>query len=370
MTYLTVRLGRIIDKYVFSPLCFLLGLFSKKRQLDKKNVKRILVIKLWALGDSIVLLPLLDALRKVYPKAKIDILSHKQNRIIFENRKSISNIVNFGILNILKMKKDYDLCIDTEPALSVSGFVAFIMSKYRIGFSHGIRSRLYNETVKFSKKQHMVQNYLDFARKLGVKYNTDSLVPVVVSKADKKLVENYLKKKDIKENDFLVGISPGVAESVKYRMWPMERFAELADELVIRKNAKIVFIDSKGNRKLINKIQKLMKEESINAAGELNIKQSAELMRKCSIFISNDSGPMHMAAAMGTKTIGLFGPNTPKLWGPYGKHNISIWKPKQGCPYIDNTKRELIPAKLTKNQLTCMDAISVDDVLNAAEKIK
>lgn len=377
MPSFTILLQRKIDKIVFSALCriiSLIRLIKVKKKLQKENIKKIIVLKIWALGDSVVSLPLFDALRKNFPDAKIDVLAHKRNKIIFEGQKNIDNVVEFGLFNILKLFRKYDLCIDTEPALSVSAVISFFASKYRLGFSHGIRSKLYDEKILFSKKHHMVQNYLDFARKIGIKYNTDKLVPLATSKNDRKAAADYLRKHSIAKNDFVAGISPGVAESVKYRMWPADNFAELADELIKKHKAKIIFIDSKSNLKLIKKIQSMMSERSISAVEEFgsmkDIKKSAELMKSCGIVISNDSGPMHIAAAMGTKTIGLFGPNTPKLWAPYGKNNIALWKPKKGCPFMDNTKPELIPRKLTKEQMTCMDAIKVDDVLNAVERLR
>jgi heptosyltransferase-2 len=216
----------------------------------------------------------------------------------------------------------------------------------------------------------MVQNYLDFARKLGSKYNTDKLIPLEISEHDKRIVANFLKNNKITKKDFTVGLTPGIAESVKYRMWPIENFAKLADELIKKHDAKIIFIDSKINKSMIEKIQKHMLGHSINAAGIFNVKQAAELIKNCNMFVSNDSGLMHISAAMGTKTIGLFGPNTPVLWAPYGKGNVSIFKPKKGIPYLDNTKRELVPKKLTKEQLTVMDKIEVDDVMKVVEKLK
>ncbi|MBN2420929.1 glycosyltransferase family 9 protein [Candidatus Woesearchaeota archaeon] len=373
MTSLTILFQRIIDKCIFSPLCYVLSPLKINKILFRSDVKKILIIKFWALGDSVVLLPLLSALKKEFPKAKIDVLAHERNRIIFEGQKNINKIINFGTLNIIKNFRKYDLCIDAEPALSVSAVVAFIMSKFRLGFSHGARKRTYQKTIEFRKTQHMVQNYLDFARKLGIKYDTEELEPISVSENEKKSVDLFLKKNKIKSRDLLVGIVPGLAESVKYRMWPAEKFAKLADELAQKRKAKILFIDSNGNKKIIEKIRSLMISESLSSVDEFgspkNLKKSAELAGRCDVVISNDSGMMHIAAAQGAKTIGLFGPNTPNLWAPYGKNNAVVFKPKTGCPYMENKSRDLLPKKLTKEQLTCMDAISVNDVMHIAEKL-
>ncbi len=360
-----IKFAKQIDDKIDAALVMAMHA-DKNKFLDKKTIKKILIIKYWALGDSIVLLPLIKALKKGFPDAEIDVMPTDRNKTIFEGQKDIHKIIECWGLGFWFGK--YDLCIDAEPFLNLSALRAFFSGKYTVGFSHGVRSRLYNLTVDFNKKQHMVQNYLDFARKLGVEYNTDELAPLVISSDDKKIISKYLKNNKISKSDFIVGISSGVAESVKYRMWPVENFAQLADELIKKYSARIIFIDSKNNKNMIDKIVKNMKERAINASGLFTVKQSAELIKNCSMFISNDSGMMHVAAAEGVKTIGLFGPNTPILWGPYGKHNISI-KAKI-APFMDNTKPELVPKHLTKKQKTCMDTIEVNEVLNAVKRLK
>jgi heptosyltransferase-2 len=368
---LTIAIERFISKYVFGAPCIL---FKASKSKQVPEVRRILVNKFWALGDSIVLLPTLQALKKQFPQAELHVLAHPRNKVVFEGQPFIDSIVDFSFFNIIKSIGKYDVCIDAEPALNVSAVVAFMTSKYAIGFNHGIRSRLYNGTVLFNKEQHMVQNYLDCARILGVKSDLEKLIPLVISSEEKKFVSDYMKKNSLSNKDFIVCIAPGVAESVKYRMWPIENVAKLADMLVKKHKAKIVLVDSKMNEGVIQQIQSLMKEKSINAVPEFGsfskIKMTAELMKNCSVVISNDSGPMHVAACMGAKTIGLFGPNRPSLWGPFGKHNIALAGKKPGCPYMDNTNPDLLPKTLTQDQLTCMDAISVDTVLKAVEKLK
>jgi len=381
MSYLTILLQRKIDRYLFSSLCSFFSIFKRDSGInksskvpDKNKIKKILVIKLWALGDSVVLLPTLAALKKQFPNAELHVLAHRRNKVVFEGQPFVDKIIDFGVLNVLKLFRKYDICIDSEPALNVSAVISFLASKNTVGFSHGTRAKLYSKTSLFNKTRHMVQNYLDLARKIGVKYNTDRLIPIAVSEKEKYFVNEYFKKNKLSKNNFVVCIAPGVAESVKFRMWPIENFAKLADELVKKYNAKIILVDTKMNENIINKIQSLMLEKSINAVPEFGsfnkIKMTAELMKRCNVVISNDSGPMHISAAMGTKTLGLFGPNTPKLWAPYGKHNISIFKPKKGCPFMNNKNPELMPRKLTHEQETCMDAITVEDVIKAVVRIK
>jgi len=328
-----------------------------------EEYKSILIIKLAALGDSVCLLPLIQAIKKDSPNIKIDVLAHPSNKVIFEGQPFIDNLIEFNTFNILKMYNKYDLTIDAEPFLNISACIARYSGKHTMGFSHGRRSYMYDKLIAYNKKQHIVQTYLDFARKLGIKCNTKSLVPLMTSLEEKENAKLYLKEMGVTSKDFVVGICPGVGSSVKQRQWPTKRFAELADKL-IRNGKKIIFIDSADNEDVVRSIMAKMHEINfIDATKWFNLKTNVELAKRCNVMICCDSGFSHIVASMNVKVITLFGVNTPVIWAPYGKGNVSIFKPKKGCSYLDNTNRHLVPKKLTKSQLTCMDAITVNDVL-------
>ncbi len=123
----------------------------------------------------------------------------------------------------------------------------------------------------------------------------------------------------------------------------------------------IIFFGAPSDRKDIDKIRELMKNKSYIYTASL--KKAFYMIRKCPIFVSNDTGPMHIAAAQGCKTIGLFGPNTPSLWAPYGKENISIFKPNLNEAMIQNDKG-IFPDKNTS-----ILNIEINDVLEAFNKL-
>ena len=365
---MNVKLVRFFDRIVLSVFCFIIGMITKI--LPKKiRTDRILVVKIWALGDSIISLPMIHGIRKNMPDAIIDVLAHKRNKAPFENNKDINRIIDFSFFNILKLFRKYDLCIDTEPYLNVSALISWWCAPYRIGFSHGVRSLLYAKKTKFSKKQHMVQNYLDMIRAIGLKYNTPKLVKLETTQKEKSAVEKFLKQNKISKNDFIVGITPGVAESVKTRMWPIERMAELADKITEKYRAKIIITDSPANKNEVVKMAGLMKNKPFLCIGDLSIREVFNLIERCKIYICNDTGPMHIAAAQGVKTIGLFGPNTPVLWGPYGGKNISIYHPPWCSPCIDNAKGKM-PKCFNKVYQQCMKNISVDEVMKVFDKLR
>ncbi len=356
-----VKLYRAIDKYMGGLLCLVLSIFSW--QPKEMGIKNILVVRLWTIGESILTLPMIHALRKRFPKAKISVLVTKRSREIFTGNKDIDKIIHFGLKNLGLFKK-FDLAIDTEPYFKLSALLAFYLAKKRIGFSHGIRSLLYSGKVKFNDKQHAVLTFLDLSKMVGAWYKPDKLIKLAVSEKDKGAVEAYLKNSGIKKGDFLVGICPGAAESAKHRMWPAERFSQLADKLIKRYKAKIIFVEK--DKKIIRKIQNLMKYGSFDSEG-LSLKQVIYLIENCKFFISNDTGPMHIAASQGVKTIGLFGPNLPLRYGPFGKGNKALYH-KVWCSPCVNTHEGSFPECFNKEFQKCLKLITVDEVLRAVRK--
>src|SRR3989344_2972345 len=323
---------KFIDKYLGNAICNFLGILNRPPM--KREYKKILVVQLWGIGETILMLPSLDALKKKFPNAQIDILATARNRDVFFGNKNAGNVrlikLNpFSILGfMLGNFKKYDLVIDMEEYLNISAILSFFAGKNIVGYSHGPRARLYDYKVDYNDKQHVVQTFLDLVRAIDAKYGADKLPSLNFSKSDKNKVDKFLKDNKVKNNDFLICVAPGTAESAKSRMWPYERYAELCDEIISRHNARIIFTGTPNESDLVKSIQDKMehKDKTINAAGEINLNQLFYLMTKCRLFIGNDSGPMHIAAAQGIKTLGFFGPNLPVRFGPFGKGNIGLYK--------------------------------------------
>jgi heptosyltransferase-2 len=351
-----VELQRFIDKYIGLAIIYLLYPFKLLDRSPKKK-KRFLVVKLWALGDAVLSLVLIRALKEAYPGCNVDVLIRKRVRAVYESY-DVDNIIDLDDRKFL-MPRQYDYVFDCEPYLNLSAILSFWLGKKRLGFADQPRSRLYNVTTKFRKMQHMVQNYLDMGRMIGMHYDTDELEPLSVKKSAG--VDKFLSRK---KSERIIGITPGVAESAKSRMWYEERFAELADRL-IRDGNKVVFVDGPSNKPTVEKIIGMMEKKPLDAAGKFSLKEVFYLIKQCDIFISNDTGPMHIAAAQGCQTIGLFGPNTPVLWGPYGRDNISIYKTKLK-PCIQNDKG-IFPDVHREGY---MGPITVDDVYGTIQLMR
>ncbi len=363
-----IQLERTVDKYVGNILCAIFGIFSKKNAKVPEHVSAILIIKLWAVGESILTLPMIHLLKKRYPNARIDVLTRRRNKDVYTDNKDISRIFALGEFHLNLFRK-YDLSFDCEPYLNLSAILSFFVAKVRVGFDHGIRSRIYNKKVNYNDKQHVVQTYVDLLSDFDIIEKPNRLVHLSYPLSIKRKVLEFFSKNKITKNDFLVGFCVGSAESGQGRKWPIDKFAFLADTLVEKNHAKIILTGTKSEHELNEKMISLVKEKNkkniFNFAGLTNLKELFALVEFCNLFISNDTGTMHVAAAQNVKTIGLFGPNTPVRFGPFGKGNGFVYKPTLSEPCI-NVHKGIIPD--CKNHFH-MENISVGDVLKEIRKV-
>lgn len=376
-----IGLIKFIDKFIGVPYCIVLGiirLFTKKEMPKREKTKNILIIQLWGIGETILTIPAIKALKKRYNKTAIDILCTKRNKDVYFNYPFISklNIVNLNPFSlkwfILKNWKRYDIVIDMEEYLRISAIMSFFIGKYTIGYSHGVRSLTYDKKIEYNDKQHTSKTFFDLVRALGVKGTAKKLEKLNYTGTDKKIVDLALKYSGIGKKHFIVGMAPGAAESSKSRMWPQQNFAELIEKAYKKKkNVKIVLIGAGYEKKLNDIIISLVKDKraaknTFNLAGKFTLRQTFYLISKCNVFIGNDSGPMHIAAAMNVKTIGLFGPNLPLRFSPLNKKSSSIYK-KMPCSPCINVHKGQVPEcfyrEESRDYQKCMKEIKVRDVL-------
>ena len=373
---------KFIDKYVGNLICRFLAFFNRQQTKENIKIDKILVIQLWGIGETILVLPAIEALREKFPKAEIGVLATSRNKDVFFNNKNVNKIITLrlnplSLFNfILKNIKKYDLVVDMEEYLNISAILSFFAGKRIVGYSHNSRAKLYTDRVKYNDKQHAAQTFLDLVRALGIDCYIDKLTKLNFSKNDKNIVDKFFRNNGIRNNDSLVCIAPGAAESAKARMWPYDRYAELCDEIIIKHNAKVIFVGVLNESELIDNIQKMMenKDKTINASGKISLNQLFCLISKCKLFIGNDAGPMHIAAAQGVKTLGLFGPNLPIRFGPYGRGNIGLYK-GYNCEFSPciNVHKGQVPDCLyprnSNDYQKCMKNISVDGALKEVEKL-
>ncbi len=366
---MNVNLYRNTDKILGSVICTILGLAPKKNDFGKIN--SIAIIKLWAVGESVLTLPMIHSIKEKYPQAKITVIARKRNYAVYCGLDFIDEIILFEPENLwqaIKLFKKFDLAIDCEPYLNISAIIGRFIAKKQIGFAHGARAKLYNQSIDYNDQQHVVKTYLDLAKLLGIDKKYDALIKLKYSTEDQNKIETLLKLNKISKKDALIGVCASVAESGKNRMWPNENYAKLIDHIIKKYNAKVLLIGAKNDLEH-DKIKKLceQQEKVINLSGKTNLKELFALVKHCKLFISNDTGPMHVAAAQGVKTIGIFGPNLPTRFAPYGAKNKSLYV-KQYCSPCINVHKGAFPPCYNEIKGKCIKDITPKMAIDEVNK--
>ena len=203
---------------------------------------------------------------------------------------------------------------------------------------------------------HAVDRYLDIVRSLGWKGN-DKKNYIPITSADKHNVDTLLEKHGVKERERIVLVSPKARWQTK--LWSEDKFAALCDRLIEELGYEVIMVGGKGDKDYIGRIFSIMKSRAIDVSGRTKLRQLAYLMTIAPLVICLDSGPMHIASAVGTKTIALFGPTSIDRTGPYGKNHVVIRRDLQCSPCFNKTC----------DDIKCMNDIGVEAVLEAVKNI-
>ena len=333
--------------------------------------KNILIIKMSALGDVMHALPCAAALRDLYPNAKISWLVHPQfgtfvpevpyvDEVIYFDKKAFSKMSLpakikefFRMKNLLNSKK-FDLVIDLQ-GLFKSAIMAWLTGcSKRIGYNDMREgSGLVSRAIHGPHDQgHIVQQYLDVIRYLGSTVEEPVFPMPKLSEEKDKLKEILANKFSQAEAEKIVVLVPGAGWVTKE--WPVSYFVELADALI--KQGRYIILAG-GPAELIKSeeiIQSLPEDKVLNLVGKTNLRELAALMGSVGLCIGGDTGPVHIAAAMGCRIIALFGASSGHRAGPYGS-KVTIISTKEECAPCFKRK-----CPLNKN---CMSRITVKEVL-------
>lgn len=232
----------------------------------------------------------------------------------------------------------------------------------RIGYSTHKRAFLLTDKIPMPKKDtmHRIDFYLNIIEKAGLRIE-DRYTEFFISDEDIKSVEGFLNKRRVTKGDFLVAINPGGNWLPK--RWPREYWSQLADKLISSFGAKVIIAGSHNDLSLAQHIKDKMEGNPLVACGAFNIKQLGALAKRADIFITADTGPLHIAGAVGTKNIiAIFGPTSPQITGPSHFKNVILLQKDVGC------KIPCYEVKCKDNR--CMKAITPDEVFKQVEDIR
>jgi heptosyltransferase II len=340
----------------------------------EKNYKRVLIVRTDRVGDVILSTPVIKALRGAYPGAYLAMVVRPYTRVIVEGNPYLDEVILYdkeglekGWLSTLRFsrtlaKNKFDLAIVLNPS-NRSNLIPFLAGiPKRVGYNRKLGWLLTDriKDIKSEGKKHEIEYNLDLVRTLGVQPgDTSSFMPIAPE--SEKWAETIFLKENITSSDRLAVINPGASDNSK--MWMPERFAQVANKL-FEKGMKIVILGGPGDKKVCQEVIDRLLCPHINLVGNNDISQAASFLRRCSLFISSDTGPMHIASSCAVPVVAILGRSQPGLsplrWGPHNANSGFVHK-DVGCI-------NCLAHDCRKNFL-CLQAITVEDVLELAEKL-
>lgn len=344
--------------------------YDKRMKQVVLDNKRILVTFLMHLGDLVLVTPFIHALRKVAPSAYIVFLCDEKLKDVVLHNPYIDEIVTidrYGRDNHLlslwacaqKLSKmSFDVLINLHPNERCSFIAAFTKTKMRVGTSHFLFRWFWDVFTPLDRKKHAADMYLDVLTQLGAENIDNEGLEIFSNKEIEQNVKEFWQENNISADDKLIGFNIGSA--VVTKRWASERFAAVAD-FFAEKGYKIVFFGGNMDKFLVEEAVQKMQKQAIVATGKLTIGELAVAMRRCSVIITNDSGPMHVAISQKVPIVALYGPSHTELYGPYRANATVVTAlPKcEGCK--DGMKHQC-------DDMRCMNDLTVEQVIQAAKE--
>lgn len=344
-----------------------------------ETIKKVLIIRFSSIGDIILTSPLLRILRKRLPNSQIDFLVRKEYSELVKFNPNVSNVIEFdtakglkGLYEAAKSIKEnsYDILLDLHNNLRSNYIKLFSKAKYL-----SINKRILKRFLLVKFKINLYSNYIsvadryletiDFLKVDNDNMGLDLYYPeTVLEELNEKL--NYY---NVRDYNYIIGVAPTAKHYTK--IWEKENYIQLLTTIANKYNPFIFLFGSNSEEDYIESIAKSIKRNVnkdcvANMAGKLSLIETAALIDKCRVVISNDTGLMHMAAARKRKIVAIFG-STVKEFGffPYGTESIIVENNNLKCRPCSHIGRDKCP----KNHFKCMKDISVERVLEAYKNI-
>ena len=333
-------------------------------------MRNILVIKLRYVGDVLLATPVLGALKDRFPDARITMAVNEGTEDVLRWNPDLDEVLvlrrgglreELGLLLDLR-RRTFDVVIDLTDGDRSAFLSRWTGAPTRIGFNreHRWRGALYTTVVAETPGLHRIERNLEALRPLGIEPKT-AMPGLRLSEAEERQASRLMREVGAMDDDGrgrrpLIMLHPGAR--YWFKSWPMERFAALADRLIDTYGCRVLIGGSDQDQAAAAGIADTARSTLINLAGRADLLTFAAVVKQCALFIGNDNGAMHVAAAVGTPVVGLFGPSNPREWGARGERVAVLYKGLD-C-------RACFHPTCERGEGNCMRQITVDDVFDAA----
>lgn len=304
--------------------------------MNKKDPDKIIIRMPNWIGDFVMATPLLTDLRKKFPNAEITAMCKEPLSELLKEDKDIDEVFSFTKLKsqferkkqkrsiILKLKEgQYDLGVLTTNSFSSAWWFFKGNVQNRIGFAKDFRSFLLNKKIPFSKEVHLVETYKNLLTPLGIEVS-DTLPRIFITEKEKIFAKELLSQRGVEDKDKVIGIHAGASYGPAKR-WPDEKIFNLSKKLLETPSVKIVFVGDSSVTPLAKTLVRKLGDKIIDLTGTTSLRSLCSLISLFDVFVTNDSGPMHIAAALKVPLVAIFGSTSPTHTGPY-KHGNVIYK--------------------------------------------
>ncbi len=338
--------------------------------------QKILIIRFSSIGDIVLATPLLRVLHKRFPTSHIDFVVRKEYAQLIQDNKNLNHVYEFdtgtGFLGLRELKKQlrvkhYDLIVDIHNSLR-SQYLRWMLGANDVVV---ICKRIFARSMLIRLKKNLYRSaisvadrYIEPVQKYGVANDGKGLEICIADEIRSRTLSN-MKNLGINKSNTIIGFCPSAKHATK--CWPKERFAELGIRLVKENNAKILLLGGTADIERCLDIADAInnatrKGNAIDLSGELSLLENAIAMEACTLMVTNDSGLMHIAAAMKKKVVAIFGPTVREFgFYPIGEEQIVLERKGLYCRPCSHIGGKICP----EGHFRCMKEIQVEEVIKS-----
>ena len=345
---------------------------------------RLLVVKVHGMGDSVLIRAILEQLKSRFPDMDIGVLVGagtaeimalgSKFRVHMYSQKELN--LRSTLTTLFEIRRShYDAVLNFEQgSMAGTAFLAATGIPIRLGFvapGQAAKAHFLSHALQFDENRSMWQSFAALARLIdpGLAATMGAFPIRIRPEPDKWLAEWWLSH--IGSCQRVVAIHLGSGRGMEFRRWPVERFIRLAEELQVRFGTQsIVLTGTEAERDLIQRFVHEYSGHVVDASDLKTIERTIGVLKRCGLLVSNDTGIMHLGAAIGVPTVGLFGPNTPRHWAPIGPRATYVYDTAAPCsPCINNYANRTPSVCVNAEKSRCMKDISVASVLTAVTRV-
>lgn len=344
--------------------------------MDKEGHEKILVVQTSFLGDVVLTTPLISEIRRRFPRAALAVLCSPQTRGLFDGNPDIDEIITDdkkgtakGLTGVWQKARDLrsrGFTIAVSPHKSFrSALLLFLAGiPLRVGFRQSSGWYFYHWRVERVHTRHDVERNLSLLQPLGINpAQCQRDLGLQVNASARESVKRLFDSLGIQRDGLIFGINPGSVWPTK--RWTAQSYAELMAHLRKRYRCQILLFGASEDQRIVTKIQELSGNIGVSLAGKMDLQQLVCAIEWCDLFITNDSGPMHIAVARGIPVVAVFCATTPSLgFYPYSSRAVVIEKALPCRPCSSHGGR-----RCPLGTEDCMRLINAEDVLRGVERL-